>query len=187
MSSPLNLTRACLPPHCVSTLDSPVRGAHVTGGCVVDLDGGEWLVSSTVTIPSYVSNMKIEGGSLVANPLSPTWNATARRYPRPSTPRPYPRTAHNGGACDATAFPHNLTGMWCQNLSPGSGTTAELCQQACCDEPSCEVWQFCPTTHECFNEIPQKISCWLGSQNSCKVDPVPSGVRTTMHVFVCVS
>jgi hypothetical protein len=149
-------------------------------------------VSSTVVIPSYVSNMKIEGGSLVANPLSSFWNSTAGSATQSratagataaSAPRPMKRAARNDiEACDATSFPHNVTGKWCQQLSPGSGTTPEDCQKACCNEPSCDVWQFCPTTHGCFAEIPQKISCWLGTQNSCTVDPVPSGVRSGMCV-----
>ena len=54
-------------------------GAHDAGGCILDLDGGEWLVSAPVVIPTYVSNMQISGGSLVANSknMSSVWTLMA--------------------------------------------------------------------------------------------------------------
>ena len=43
-----------------------------------------------------------------------------------------------------------------------SASTPELCQQACCGEPVCETWQFCPANAEC----PEK-GCWIGAQQNC--------------------
>ena len=39
----------------------------------MDLEGGEYLISATLRIPAYTSNMQIARGSLVANPKSSTW------------------------------------------------------------------------------------------------------------------
>jgi hypothetical protein len=45
------------------------------GGCTVDPEGGEFLMSKPLIIPTYTANMQIRGGSLVANPTSPAWRA----------------------------------------------------------------------------------------------------------------
>ena len=38
------------------------------GGCDIDLDGGEYLMSKTLSIPEMNANMQLGGGSLVAGP-----------------------------------------------------------------------------------------------------------------------
>ncbi len=42
------------------------------GGCLVDLRGGEYMISSSLNIPEYVGNMAISSGSLVASSDFPT-------------------------------------------------------------------------------------------------------------------
>jgi hypothetical protein len=37
------------------------------GGCTVDLEGGEYLISSPLVIPEYNANMEFGHGSLVAS------------------------------------------------------------------------------------------------------------------------
>jgi hypothetical protein len=37
------------------------------GGCLIDLGGGEFLLSSTVMIPEYIGNLQLGHGSLVAD------------------------------------------------------------------------------------------------------------------------
>ena len=38
------------------------------GGCVVDLEGGEYRISKTIQIPEYTANMQMRTGSIVAGP-----------------------------------------------------------------------------------------------------------------------
>ena len=46
-------------------------GARDAGGCTVDLQGGEYLISTTLRIPAYTSNMQIGRGSPVATQRLP--------------------------------------------------------------------------------------------------------------------
>jgi hypothetical protein len=48
-------------------------GSKDAGGCVLDLDGGEWLMSKPLRIRTYISNMQVADGSLVADPHSASW------------------------------------------------------------------------------------------------------------------
>eukprot|EP00656_Telonema_subtile_P038343 TRINITY_DN430_c0_g1_i3.p1 TRINITY_DN430_c0_g1~~TRINITY_DN430_c0_g1_i3.p1 ORF type:complete len:395 (-),score=63.83 TRINITY_DN430_c0_g1_i3:107-1291(-) len=41
------------------------------GGCFVDLEGGEFRISSTVKVPEYTANMQLGAGSIVAGPDFP--------------------------------------------------------------------------------------------------------------------
>ena len=45
--------------------------ARDAGGCTVDLEGGEYLISTTLRIPAYTSNMQIGRGSPVATQRLP--------------------------------------------------------------------------------------------------------------------
>merc|ERR1719445_3013742 len=42
------------------------------GGCFIDLEGGEYRISSPITIPEYNANMHMGFGSIVAGPTFPT-------------------------------------------------------------------------------------------------------------------
>eukprot|EP00755_Sulcionema_specki_P004802 Sspe_Gene.31041::Locus_15325_Transcript_3_3_Confidence_0.500_Length_1633::g.31041::m.31041 len=43
-------------------------GAQDLGGCVVDLAGGEYMISQSLVVPSFTANLRVQGGSLRANP-----------------------------------------------------------------------------------------------------------------------
>ena len=55
-------------------------GSKDAGGCVLDLDGGEYLLSAPLVIPPYYSNLQVADGSLVADPHSSTWRDTTGKY-----------------------------------------------------------------------------------------------------------
>ena len=131
------------------------------GGCTVDLEGGEYLISATLRIPAYTSNMQIARGSLVANPKSSTWlqQGSSSAVPAGDDPEPPPAVGTSEDAC-VTGFPHNRTGEWCQSLRPGSGTSANLCRELCCSLPSCDIWQWCPPGAPCYGTT-NNVSCWL--------------------------
>eukprot|EP00055_Hartaetosiga_balthica_P011807 m.55149 g.55149 ORF g.55149 m.55149 type:complete len:1043 (-) comp7742_c0_seq2:1300-4428(-) len=58
-------------------------------------------------------------------------------------------------------FPINAT-IQCRGLSSVNVTSASACQQVCCDNPTCTVWQFLGT---------QKESCWIGAYDATKCYP----------------
>lgn len=129
-------------------------GAANAGGCTVDLEGGEFLISQTVAIPTGVSNMKIQGGSLVANAASPYWKTAA--------PAKKPQPAHATANGDACAYPVSRTGQWCQGLKAGpkTATSAAACQAACC-AANCTLWQLCAKGSPCSSGTPSDEECWL--------------------------
>lgn len=64
---------------------------------------------------------------------------------------------HIQGYCDASAFPHNLTGMQCMGLlnhmdAPGPND----CRVACCLSPMCAIWLFS-----------KDDGCWVGQSDDC--------------------
>ena len=130
-------------------------GAGDAHGCTIDLDGGEYLISRTLVIPTYVSNMRIQTGSLVANPKSSTWQVEPES---PSKP--------------ACSFPQNQTNRWCQAMhagpSPESDVSAEACESYCCKTPGCLVWQFCPAHAPCAESLVHSERCWF---NPAGYDP----------------
>ena len=132
-------------------------GARDAGGCTVDLEGGEYMISTTLRIPAYTSNMEIARGSLVANPKSEDWLE--------GKPPDAPPLAAGGDAC-ITGFPTNRTGQWCQGMRPGAGKTASLCRAACCESATCNIWQWCPLGAPCANTT-GGTSCWLGQSAQC--------------------
>ena len=42
------------------------KAIHNAGGCLIDLDGGEYMISKTITIPEYVANINIGHGSIAS-------------------------------------------------------------------------------------------------------------------------
>lgn len=128
-------------------------GAGDAGGCTVDLDGGEYLLSQTLVIPTYVSNVRIQKGSLVAHASS---NRT--------------KTHTRGGGGDSCTFPQNRTGQWCQGMVPGpapaSDASAAECERYCCSTPGCVAWQFCPPSAPCAQALDSGKSCWFGTSAS---------------------
>lgn len=97
-------------------------------------------------------------------------------------PSPPPPPTPSVGCAGANAFaPAN--GLQCGGLSPfrPKGTTAALCEKACCDDNACAVWQWeDPKIQgggcwlgECtagFN----KVTSWVGGNRSAPVPPAPT-------------
>eukprot|EP00937_MAST-01D_sp_MAST-1D-sp2_P002302 g2302.t1 len=172
---------------CINASIASVRGDFSFGardalGCTVDLDGGEYLISKTLVIPTGLSNMRIETGSLVANPDSAHWAS-----PAPAATATATATAAAGRALAALGtcpngtktFPTSRTDWWCQGGRPAPGaaaTTADAaeCEQACCADAGCQVWQHCGNASACFAEIPGHQTCWLAPVDKCSQDdPAP--------------
>jgi hypothetical protein len=127
-------------------------GAGDAGGCTVDLDGGEYLVSQTLVIPTYVSNMRIQTGSLVANTKSKMWQVV-------------PDAVGMHAVAGACSFPENRTDQWCQGLVPGlepghEVASAGACEELCCSTAGCQLWQFCDASAPCAATV-RRESCWF--------------------------
>lgn len=126
-------------------------GAGDAGGCTVDLEGGEFLISETLVIPTYTSNVRIQTGSLVANPKSSRWQA-----------RPEPFVKARDTSC---TFPDNRTDQWCQGMVPGpvpeSDSSPGACEETCCSTPGCLAWQFCDPSAPCAESLSGRASCWF--------------------------
>jgi hypothetical protein len=62
--------------------------------------------------------------------------------------------------CDVSGFTLNLTGVQCYGLSATSAGQASTaaCQQACCTDPTCTIWQFDAGTAD--------GACWTGADCS---------------------
>jgi hypothetical protein len=128
-------------------------GARDAGGCTVDLEGGEFLISEPLVIPTYTSDIEIGRGALVANPASEVWAQPHSVL--------LPEGANAASACGASSFPTSRASQWCQNLVRGYSTSAAECATECCSS-SCEVWQWCPPGVPCYATTGNH-SCWLGA------------------------
>ena len=71
-----------------------------------------------------------------------------------------------------SSFPLNYTDQQCEGLAgPISGvSTADACAAACCQDPTCFVWQFCSAGACGGSQAPPK-SCYTGTPNSCGAEP----------------
>lgn len=122
-------------------------GARDAGGCTVDLEGGEFLISDTLLIPTYVSDIQIARGALVANPLSKAWRVEEKK---------------NAVSCPGGTFPVNRTAQWCGGLHPGSAQTQLECEALACSTGGVNVWQWCAAGQPCYATTSNQ-SCWLGA------------------------
>ncbi len=69
------------------------------------------------------------------------------------------------GRCTAAAFPLALGDTRCMGLANiGGASDQATCQEACCNDGSCQTWQFCPDGAPCAQETP---GCWIGKMNDC--------------------
>ena len=132
-------------------------GARDAGGCTVDLEGGEFLISEPLVIPTYTSDIQIARGALIANPKSEVW-AQPHSVLLPEGANAAPATQ----ACSSSSFPTNRSSQWCQNLEPGAAGSAEECATQCCSVAGCDVWQWCPRGAPCYATTGNR-SCWLGA------------------------
>lgn len=71
---------------------------------------------------------------------------------------------NNSGFCD---FPINYTGLQCSGLNQAAATTLDDCAQTCCNDWSCEVYQFCAAGEFCGGSTAPTASCWVGSVSTC--------------------
>ena len=120
--------------------------ARDAAGCAVDLEGGEYLISEPLIIPTYVSNMRVQSGSLVANPKSTAWKKNN------SNSNSNSNSNHIVGVCSASTFPTPRSNEWCQALTvnpePQSHSSAAACFQACCDlKDTCNTCTCCGFCH----------------------------------------
>eukprot|EP00118_Oscarella_pearsei_P001518 m.7665 g.7665 ORF g.7665 m.7665 type:complete len:973 (+) comp19344_c0_seq1:163-3081(+) len=63
--------------------------------------------------------------------------------------------------CPPNSFPKNLSLVEYLGLQKNQASTAELCMNACCLDPSCAIWQF---DSNCTD---QSCDCWMGQSSSC--------------------
>ena len=73
-------------------------------------------------------------------------------------------------------FPNDVSDLRCDGMKQRKGpSSSEECEDACCRDMSCNVWQWCEAGHECSPEA----SCFLGSSGkNCTC-----GVRDNFHVI----
>ena len=65
-------------------------------------------------------------------------------------------SSYIGPTCDQSGFAINISGTQCYGLSPqGNKYTAEQCQEACCLDSTCLIWQ--------FDSSNPKYACWTGA------------------------
>ena len=70
-------------------------------------------------------------------------------------------STYNPPACDATGFTVNISGTQCYGMSATGGATPEACQNSCCLNPQCTIWQFDASNNQ--------GACWTGSDCSSNV------------------
>lgn len=66
------------------------------------------------------------------------------------------------------ALTTNIDYTYCEGLTPlpSSSITQEQCEQACCDDPNCYAWQYCPYGESCFDlnrKNYQRTPCLTGA------------------------
>ena len=67
-----------------------------------------------------------------------------------------------GPSCNASAFTINYTNIQCMQQNPNPAQTQAACENACACDPTCNVWQWCPTGNCGLGGH----GCWLGSNVS---------------------
>lgn len=69
--------------------------------------------------------------------------------------------------CTNASFPRSLNGMECDGLSQVHGvSTWDACQQSCCADPTCEVWQWGTNAG-----AGAAMECWTGTSHQCSKNP----------------
>jgi hypothetical protein len=64
-------------------------------------------------------------------------------------------STYNNPTCDESGFTRNISGTQCYGLSPSYARTPEKCQQACCQDGTCLLWQ--------FDQSEVDAQCWIGA------------------------
>ena len=68
-------------------------------------------------------------------------------------------STYNPPACDASGFTVNISGTQCMGMSETFGPTAEACQNSCCLDSACTIWQ--------FDASNAAGPCWTGPDSGC--------------------
>lgn len=76
--------------------------------------------------------------------------------------------ALSGSNCSSDHFPVNLVGVQCFGLGTSSGGSQADCEQACCNDPLCKVYSYCPANSLACGKLSPVATCMTGP--SCSVD-----------------
>ena len=79
-------------------------------------------------------------------------------------------TSNSFSVCNESSFDINVQDKNCQGLTQGSiadATNLQTCQTACCDDPTCSVYQFCAADATCDGATGNEAQCWLGDIETC--------------------
>jgi len=126
-ASVLAAVATCINASLASTNGAFSFGSRDARGCTVDLEGGEYLISKPIVIPTGVSNMRVQTGSLVANPASDAWGSAVAATAAAHT------TLQTAPAVRAATTAHPLTAprKITVSSSPATATVASKGPTAC--------------------------------------------------------
>ena len=73
-------------------------------------------------------------------------------------------------SCSDATFPLDLTGIRCDGMRTGHGTmhSAAECEQQCCTNSWCEVWQWCDAPGATPGCDIGGARCWMGTLDACE-------------------
>lgn len=77
--------------------------------------------------------------------------------------------------CAAGTWTQDASNVEVLGLHEAQATSEEVCAEACCNDASCQVYQFCNTS-ACGNGPPQQPACWIGVGEWPKTSPSPGWV-----------
>eukprot|EP00047_Mylnosiga_fluctuans_P010321 m.15788 g.15788 ORF g.15788 m.15788 type:complete len:1005 (+) comp3068_c0_seq1:28-3042(+) len=69
----------------------------------------------------------------------------------------------NRTACQPGTFPLPMNDIQCQGLSQVPAVDADDCAAACCADPNCQTYQWCPSGTACTSPN----QCWIGLMEGC--------------------
>jgi len=69
------------------------------------------------------------------------------------------------------SFPVDMDGVQCNGLSSAPASSEAECAQACCGDPFCEVYQWCPSDGGPGSACGPPASCWVGQLEGAQCKP----------------
>mmetsp|Transcript_24542 Transcript_24542/g.44769 ORF Transcript_24542/g.44769 Transcript_24542/m.44769 type:complete len:209 (-) Transcript_24542:71-697(-) len=164
---PIWITEFACPPYQDCSADDNLKFMEAI---VPQLDALDYVYRYSWFIDRQQNEEKV-GGALLQGPLpnvtTPQRTALGEWYHSfDSFDNDDQGTDDQGGddGCDACAvegaYPTDLTDSQCTGLVERSVFSAEECQQACCSDKACNVWQFCAGGVE--GSQCTVNSCWTG-------------------------
>eukprot|EP01084_Bolivina_argentea_P265989 451018_1 len=67
--------------------------------------------------------------------------------------------------CTDADFPINMAGVQCLGLSEAQASNIDDCRNACCGDPNCQTYQWCPQSQP--KGCTPASSCWIGARKDC--------------------